>query len=468
MFFEDQEHSSNQLSIPLTKRIAISIIVVLGIIVYFNCLFNGFVWDDLPFIINNPQVHQVNLPALLGPSMFNVGPFYRPIPAIYFASIYSLFGAQAFFYHVLQVMLHLLDTSLLYVFLCFFFSNEIALLLALVFLVHPMNVESVAYIGATQSELFFLPGILALLLAHKQNLSLPRVLVISCLLFLSVLTKETGFLFILMLVGYRFTFRKKRVKAFLLSAVLIGLSYGLIRLFIGRVTYKMSLQIPVAGSSFFQRFINIPSIILYYLKTFVFPLQLSIWLIWVYKTITFQSFFLPLFICLVFFALLAFGAVLLYRYNRKQFKVYLFFTIWFLLGIGMLLQLVPLDMTVADRWMYFPMVGLLGIIGACVSAVHIKSSTLKIVMTAFAIVLIGIFSIRTMVRNTNYLDYFTLYNHDYSFDDNPFKEVELAKTLVRMNMYEQALPHFEKAVELDPSIKHFFWEFNWIGNHIQR
>jgi len=72
------------------------LIFLIGIIIYFPIFFNGFVWDDLYFIINNPQVHQINIPELFGPSMFNSGPFYRPIPAVYFAIIYSLAGTHAF------------------------------------------------------------------------------------------------------------------------------------------------------------------------------------------------------------------------------------------------------------------------------------------------------------------------------------------------------------------------------------
>ncbi len=82
---------------PKYSKYFIFIIFLIGFIVFFPVLINGFVWDDLPYILNNPQVHQLNLPELLRSNLFNSGPFYRPIPAIYFAALYSLFGQQAFF-----------------------------------------------------------------------------------------------------------------------------------------------------------------------------------------------------------------------------------------------------------------------------------------------------------------------------------------------------------------------------------
>src|SRR5476651_621777 len=101
-------------------------ILLVGAVIYFPIFFNGFVWDDIDYIINNPQVHQLNIPVLLGPGVFNSGPFYRPIPAIYFAVVYSLFTQQPFFYHFLQLALHLVDTFLLLSFLGLFFSEGIA------------------------------------------------------------------------------------------------------------------------------------------------------------------------------------------------------------------------------------------------------------------------------------------------------------------------------------------------------
>ncbi len=118
----EQRFSFPRLYRPLTTVKAISIIGILGFIVFGNALFNGFIMDDSAFIINNPDVHSINIAHLFSGNKFNSFGYYRPISAFYFALLYSLFGTQAFFYHFVQVCLHILNTILLYLILRKLFS----------------------------------------------------------------------------------------------------------------------------------------------------------------------------------------------------------------------------------------------------------------------------------------------------------------------------------------------------------
>jgi len=215
----------------------------------------------------------------------------------------------------------------------------------------------------------------------------------------------------------------------------------------------MNRIIPIAGLTLSQRLLHIPAIMLYYLKTFGFPLQLGVWQQWTFQTTTFENFFFPLIICLIFFLLLFYAAFFLYKHDRKQFRVFIFFTLWFLSGMGMLLQIVPLDMTVADRWMYFPIVGLLGMLGVGIHTLQLKSSRVKSALIVAAVILIGILSLRTIVRNTNWSDEITLYSHDIQVDDDYFKEAMLARDLRDAGMMDQAVPHYEKSLEFNPYSK---------------
>jgi tetratricopeptide (TPR) repeat protein len=408
------------------------IIVAIGVIIYLPIFFNGFVWDDYPFILNNPQVHQLNLLSLFGPSEFNGGPFYRPIPALYFAIVYSLSGNHAFLYHLLQLSLHLADTFLLFIFLAMFFTDGIAFFLAIIFLVHPINVESVAYIGSTQSELYFLPGIIALLLATKRTLSKANVLWIVGLLFLATITKETGFLFLLLVLAYRYIFKLGKLKVLLFSGAAIVAIYAICRVFVGGVKFDQATYIPIVTLPLASRLANIPAIIIYYLQTFIFPLNLATWQQWTNTNLTFQNFILPLITCLFLFALVCYFAFRLTKkttqpmpvahkdnkHNNPQLKTdkmlqqLIFFSFWYVIGMGLIMQIVPLDMTVADRWFYFPIVGLLGILGVMLQLLVPSIKQHHKLYLYGAIVLICILSLRTFLRTLDFRNNMTLYAHD--------------------------------------------------------
>lgn len=442
---------------PLTNAKAICIITCIGVVVFFNSLFNGFVWDDWAFIINNPQIHHFNISILFGPNLFNGGPFYRPIPATYFATLYLLFGQQAFFYHLFQVGMHTACSCLLFIFFTKFFRSKIALFLSLLFLIHPINVESVAYIGATQSELYFLPGIIAMILAYRQIITTRRFFIISGLLFLSAFAKETGFIFILLVILMRYIYFRqfKRTGRFIGMGLVISIIYILARVFIGGVTFTIDQKdIPISFIPLSERLLQVPSIFLYYIKTFLYPVNLSIWQIWVAKKITITHFIFPLILDISIVCLLILTGVILYvkHKNNHVFNDFIFFSVWFFLGMAILLQIIPLDMTVADRWFYFPIVGMLGILGTCVQSFFIKYITKKIIIFCAMIILV-IFSIRTIVRSSNYYDEVTLFNHDRNVQDNFEIEYDLGHAYALKGDIPSASKYFEESVRIEPTLK---------------
>lgn len=458
------------------------ILLLIGAFAYFPIFFNGFVWDDKPFIIDNPEVHQMELLSLLSHNSFNSGPFYRPLPAIYFAIIYALFGENAFYYHIIQLFLHLVATYLLFIFFCRFFKPGIAFFLALIFFIHPIQVESVAYIGATQSELYFIPGIVALILSQKQFLSRSRFLLIISLLAMSTFTKETGALFFVVVIAYRYLFKLGKIRDFFVAGTLLAVLYLCVRVFIGDVTYNMSTAISIASLSFSERLLNMPSVFAYYLKTFVFPASLIIWQAWTIKTVTVQNFLIPAFASGIFLILLLWVALVLHKkavhqaaipiehlqgkkdrkyhlvkidYAWANARSFIFFLFYFVIGMVLLLHIVPLDMTVADRWFYFPIVGLLGLMGI---GLQLLPSSNKMNMKWFviaALIIVSLLSFRTFNRTFNYKDNLTLYSHDLKEEQGNGSYYLIngyVSELANTGSIDEALHYAKKAVEEYPSV----------------
>ena len=436
---------------PLTTSKAIHIIVVVGFIVYLNMFFNGFVWDDLSYIIDNPEIHRFDLFKLIGQNTFNSSGYFRPLPAVYFSLMYNLFGSNAFFYHFVQFILHLVCTGLIYLFFTGFFKNWLSLLLSLTFLVHPINVESVSYIGASQSQIYLIFGLLAIKFFSSEKMLHRQVMLTHLFLFLSLFTKEVSVVFFLLIYIYRSLFKLKIPGYSYIYSFLTILIYLLIRLSVlGKFLHHMQM-IPISQISLLDRLFHIPLLFFYYLKTFIYPDILVIDQIWVIKTLTLKNFYLPLVFCAVIISFLLFFGFRLYKSKKSYAGLYWFFLIWFFSAMAFLMQVFPLDMTVADRWFYLPMVGLLGLLGIFFNYHFAKIiEKRKTLLLSIFIIILSLFSLRTIVRNFNWKNQLTLYLHDLKYYDNYDLENFLGAELVAVGRIEEALVRFKKSADLNP------------------
>lgn len=450
----------------LTNKKAIVFIIIIGVVVFSNGLFNHFVFDDDGQIVRNAYIHSIkNIPFFFGGGTFYtggsrdlIGTYYRPLVSSLFATIYTFFGEQAFGFHFLQLVLHILSACILFLFFKKLFPKQLALILTLVFLVHPINSEAVFYVSNTQETLFFFFGMLSLYLLSKNLKSIKYILLSTFLLLLSLLSKETGVLFMLIGVVYIIITNKKQLLKFVgCLAPAIMLYMFLRKDALGFVTSAPNA--PINKLDLLTRLINGPSIFWFYLKTFIFPVRLASSYQWVHTNIDLIHFVYPLVADLVFiFAILFTGVFIYKKYSREALKIYLFFFVWFLLGILLHLQIIPLDATVADRWFYFPIVGLLGMIGVLIkeSQVAIEKKRNLVII----ILIISLLSIRTFIRSFDWRDQLTLASHDIVISKEAYGlENVIALELLKRGKTEEAKIHAQKSAEIYP----YHTNYNTLG-----
>ena len=156
---------------------AIILLCLIGFFIYANSLTNGFVWDDEEQIVNNTVIRSwQNLPLLFSSSTFYAGGaglsggFYRPLVTLSYMLNYSVWGSDAFGFRLFQIFFHLINVILIFFLLQKIFrihkveyGNRAAFLAALLFAVHPANVESVVYVGSIGEIFYAMFVILALL-----------------------------------------------------------------------------------------------------------------------------------------------------------------------------------------------------------------------------------------------------------------------------------------------------------------
>lgn len=445
---------------------AFLLFVILSFIIFGNSLANNFVGDDASQIINNPLVHSYkNIPKFFSGSTFYLGDpgrlyglYYKPILSTYHSLVYSVFGPNFIAFHFFQVLFHIVNTSLLFLLFTRFFDKSRAFVLSLIFLVHPINSEAVFYISAAQDILFFFFGIGALLLATKKTIKVYTLVLLAIFLLASLLSKETGYLFVAVVILYSLIFNRKYFLHLLTSSILVSAVYFLLRTNAIK-TFSLPGNSPIAKLDFWERFINMPEILFFYFKTFFFPLNLAISYNWVYRELSLGHFFFPLIVDLLFMSVVLYFAFLLYKnHPRQYFKIYIFFFTWFIVGILLHLQIIPLDATVAERWFYFPIVGLLGMAGTILNVFKLKlSKTWGIII--FFILLLAL-STRTILRSFDWKDVWTLYSRDIKTSkDNYALESGIADYLLNQREYQEAKVYAEQSVNHYP----FFTNLNTLG-----
>ncbi|MDP3941352.1 MAG: tetratricopeptide repeat protein [bacterium] len=429
-------------------------IATIGFLTYFNSLANGFVWDDFTQIIQSPSLHSFsNLNAFFSEASILPGAFYRPLQLSYLSLLYTLFGQHAFPFHLLQVTLHIVNAVLAFKIFSLACNKKVALFLALIFLVHPMTVESVAFISASSEVLYAFFGLSALYLMLKNNPpSSWTLFLVYSLLLLSLLSKESGVVFVALVVCTQLLKNKRIILLHIpFLASTLGI-YLFLRIHVAHILYNPhSLDfIPIVRATLTERLVTMPKIVLFYFKTFFFPIDLAISQLWVVHQMTIADFYSPL-LMLSVVLLIALGvACTLFRFRKKSFPFFLFFTFWFLSGMSILLQVFPLTMTVADRWFYVPMLGLLGMIGVTIQQIHIRNTILKTSLVICASLIIVGLMLRTLVRNTNWYNSHTLFTHDVKVSQSFLLENDIGIEYLEKKQYTTARSYFMKSATLFP------------------
>lgn len=481
----------------MKKHIAIFTIIIIGLSLYAICLRNGFVWDDEEQIINNNLVHSLtNLPKFFLGGTFNTGGggslsglYYKPIMVTVFSLLYSIFGPNPIAFHLFQITLHIANAILVFLIFKIFFKDKISLFLSIIFLIHPINVEAVAYSSALQDTLFLFFGLLSLNFVpfpKNKHQSAIRYMPYATLLLLSLFSKETGITFVFLGLTCASIFKKDKLTPLALGSIGAILLYVALRFVIAGIYLTSTSLFPISRAALFQRLINIPQIIFFYLKTFFFPKDLFISQHWLVKTPTLSEFYFPL-LAVIISTLLVF--LVIKKASDKMRPVLVFFLTWLILGLLLHLQVFPLDMTVAERWFYLPQIGLLGLLGAIITIVgekkdptkqsqlahskyRIKSPPEKIesyidktlplarsskVVIPTSIIIISLLFTRSFVRIKNWQNGHTLFSHDIKINKNAFDlENNLGTELFRNGDFREAETHFRKSTELAP-----YWWTSW-------
>ncbi|MFH1359538.1 MAG: tetratricopeptide repeat protein [Candidatus Omnitrophota bacterium] len=353
---EDQHPSSATETPPGRKWIIFSLIciLVLTFVSFLPTLKNGFLYfDDDTHLIENPQVRSLSVSNIKRIFTSAVNETYIPLSILSFAAEFHFFGYNPHVYHLDNLLIHLTVVALVFwLALRMGLTLRASLLVALLFGIHPMRVESVAWVTERKDVLYAAFYLLALH-SYWSYLHHPKVkyFILAMILgILSMLAKAMALSLPLILLLMDWYVKRK----FSWKIVLEKIPFFLYCAGIGWITYRLNIRMPVADTTH-AGLIWIWSFSFYFEK-FFFPWPL-IPLYFVPQPFTLaNSDYLLSFI--IFFSLIFF----LVRFRKN--RLFVFAIAYYVLSIFFLMRSNTSETNaVADRFMYLPCLGLCFFLG---------------------------------------------------------------------------------------------------------
>lgn len=303
--------------------LGLGILLLVSFIVYLPVLHNEFlIWDDIPYIRDNPLIYSFNLGDIFTK---NVMGNYHPLTILGLAIEYHLFGLSETGFHLVNLIIHLCNVALV-VYALWLVSGrmEVALVAALLFGIHPLHVESVAWAAEIKDLLytfFFLGAYIFYLRYVKEEEK--KYYFFSILLFLASLLSKgmaASLPVVLVLTDY-FRGRKMNMKIWMekIPFFVLSVIFGIVSIAAQKAP---DIVQDITFFTFPQRIVFASYSFVTYLVRFLAPLQLSAYYPYPSKVNGGIPFSYYLYV-LIFLALVGFMIYSL-RFTKKIFLVLVF------------------------------------------------------------------------------------------------------------------------------------------------
>jgi tetratricopeptide (TPR) repeat protein len=329
-------------------------ILFVSLLAYLPIFNAGFVqWDDKLYIQDNGLIRSIDLPKLF--STYEQGN-YHPLTMLVYSIEYQLWGLNASGYHVVNLLFHLLNAFLVFIVVRKISSRqEVALVASLLFGIHPIHVESVAWLAELKDVMYTFFFLLSyrFYLSFSKNAN-TKEYVLALLFFLcSLLSKGMAASLPVLLVLTDYFLDGKFSRKKLLATIpffVLSVIFGLIAIVAQRPS-GLTTGTPVFPVG--QRIIFASYGFIMYLFKIVLPIDLNAiypYPIKVGEALPASFYIFPLLVITVIAAVV---------YSLRRTKKILYGLGFFAITVFLVLQLLPVgDAIMADRYAYLPSIGI--------------------------------------------------------------------------------------------------------------
>jgi protein O-mannosyl-transferase len=441
---------------------------------------NGFVWDDDPYIKLNEAVKTFDLNSLL--TGFHVGN-YHPLTMLTLALEYLLVGESTWLYHFNNLVLHTINSYLIFKILRYLdFSEFVGLITAVFFALHPLHVESVAWAAERKDVLYTLFLLLSFFYYLKVKKEEKKSFYAISLAFFVLACFSKGMAVVLpaLLIITDWWILKK---PFSVKELLDKIPYFVVTLIFAYIATHAqkdagadATAVINAAYTPFERFKIVSySFLMYWVKA-IFPVNLIPF--YPYPPKIDGSIPGIFSLAALGFILFAIAAFLLGRKNKLIWWAVSFFVI----AISTVIQILPVGSAIfADRYFYLSSIGPLFLFALGLDYLKKKSSMFQ----GFGYLIALIFAAITFFQTTHWKNLYTLFKpaeesypedamvlsnlgwyylgiNDFPMskqylqraDNNGFKNADVCRTLGSMFVdeqnYPEALKYIEKSREFLP------------------
>jgi hypothetical protein len=370
----------NSTAITEDSRIAIArekyfvwMLLLVTTITYLGTIRFDFVYDDDPQIVHNPFLRAWHYaPQYFVSSVWKQmtpltpGNYYRPLFLLFSRTTYSVFADHALGWHLIALLMHLLVTWLTFV-LAKKMTGQFttAWLAAVIFGVHPIHHEVVAWVSGTTESLFailFLLAFLAYLQSREESKGFWMTL--SCAAFaLALLSKETAIILPALVFAHGWiqyspaesenspVIAGRFGSAFAPAAMFLPIAFLYLLV---RNRILSGLGHSISHVAFGTWLLTLPSILLFYVRNWFFPFRLS-----EFYDLFYQSKFSLMHVLLPLMVLIALGAGVWFARNRLGGKAVGYAVAWIVIPLLPALDTFVFrpDELVHDRYFYVPSIG---------------------------------------------------------------------------------------------------------------
>jgi protein O-mannosyl-transferase len=482
-------------ALALSVPAGAALIAIVAFLAYLPCLSGGFIWDDRDLITENKLIHDS---AGLFKIWCTTNPIdFWPLTNTSFWIEWRLWNLNSAGYHVTNIILHIAEALLIWIILRKL-SIPGAFLAAMIFALHPVNVESAAWIAQRKNlmaMLFFLLSILwylKVLHSHEEqrereqsrpmvaalqtNCSPPTfssfILHPSFFFFwywlslaaftLAMLSKGSVAVLPVLLLGIVWWLRPLswRDLAWTVPFFLVALVFTAVNMWFQASNLKEAIRI----ADFTQRLLGAGCVPWFYLYKALLPLDLS----FVYTNWRIEAgnllWWLPLVSALALTALLW-----LYRksWGRTLLFAWGFFCVALLPVMGFSDVYFMRYALVADHYQHIAIIAVIALACALWSAWHrLARKTMRRMTVAAAIAVPGILAVLTWQQSRLYQDEFTLYSDTLTKSpDCWMAHINMGKVFLETDRLQDAMDHFRQALAIKSDCTE---AYNDLGNGFLR